>query len=69
VSRTGRFTEHPGAQRSPATLSGSHSIASIGTEALACEIEVDCADRTFEKATMVGPPGTVKGLLWPGTER
>jgi len=30
----------------------------MGIEALACEVEVDCADRGFEKATIVGLPDT-----------
>jgi len=36
----------------------------MGIEALACEVEVDCADRGFEKATVVGrPDAVVKGSL------
>jgi magnesium chelatase family protein len=39
-------------------LSRLHSMALIGIEAIACEIEVDVADRGFEKVAIVGLPDT-----------
>ena len=46
-------------------LSRLHSVALMGIEALACEVEVDRADRGFEKAAMVrlreNSAGTLSG--------